>query len=121
MQRTALEVGLRNREDARQAKSRAKFDFMEDVLRIERWYLDPKNHAEVVEIGAKILRVPRERLDWLFTQQDYYRNPDAKPDLEALKKNIKMTKELGFFSGSIDITQHTDLSIIEEAAARLAR
>ena len=83
----------------------AMVDFMEDVLRIERWYLDPKNHAEVVAIGARLLKVPPERLDWLFTKQDYYRDRDGKPDLDALKKNVDMTKELGFFSGSVDLGQ----------------
>jgi NitT/TauT family transport system substrate-binding protein len=97
----------------------AMVDFMEDVLRIERWYLDPKNHTEVAAIGAKLLKVPPERLDWLFTHQDYYRDADGKPDLDALKKNIEMTRELGFFNGSIDISKHTDLSIVEEAAKRL--
>jgi ABC-type nitrate/sulfonate/bicarbonate transport system substrate-binding protein len=97
----------------------AMVDFMEDVLRIERWYLDPKNHAEVVAIGAKLLKVPPERLDWLFTKQDYYRDPDGKPDLDALKKNMDITKELGFFSGSVDLAKHTDLSIVEDAAKRL--
>jgi NitT/TauT family transport system substrate-binding protein len=97
----------------------AMVDFMEDSLRIERWFLDPKNHAEVVAIGARLLKVPPERLDWLFTKQDYYRDPNGKPDLEALKKNVEMTKDLGFFSGSVDLGQHTDLSIVEEAAKRL--
>jgi ABC-type nitrate/sulfonate/bicarbonate transport system substrate-binding protein len=102
------------------AKNRAAMvDFMEDVLRIERWYLDPKNHAEVLAIAARLLKVPPERLDWLFTKQDYYRDPDGKPDLDALKKNVDMTKELGFFSGSVDIGQHADLSIVEDAAKRL--
>ncbi|MGB6662604.1 MAG: ABC transporter substrate-binding protein [Xanthobacteraceae bacterium] len=97
----------------------AMVDFMEDVLRIERWYLDPKNHADVVAIGAKLLKVPPERLGWLFTKQDYYRDPNGKPDLEALKKNVDITTELGFFSGSVDLAKHTDLSIVEEAAKRL--
>jgi sulfonate transport system substrate-binding protein len=97
----------------------AMVDFMEDVLRIERWYIDPKNHAEVTAIGARLLKVPPERLDWLFSKQDYYRDPNGKPDLDALKKNVEMTKDLGFFSGSIDLGQHADLSIVEEAAKRL--
>jgi NitT/TauT family transport system substrate-binding protein len=63
--------------------------------------------------------VPPERLDWLFTKQDYYRDPDGKPDLEALQKNMDITKELGFFTGSIDLSKHTDLSIVEDAAKRL--
>jgi sulfonate transport system substrate-binding protein len=97
----------------------AMVDFMEDVLRIERWYIDPKNHAEVTAIGARLLKVPPERLDWLFSNKDYYRDPNGKPDLDALKKNVELTKDLGFFSGTIDIGQHADLSLVEEAAKRL--
>jgi sulfonate transport system substrate-binding protein len=97
----------------------AMVDFMEDLLRIERWYLDPKNHAEVAAIGAKLLKVPPERLDWLFTQRDYYRDADGKPDLDALRRNVETTRELGFFGGSIEISRHADLSFVEEAARRL--
>jgi sulfonate transport system substrate-binding protein len=97
----------------------AMVDFMEDVLRIERWYIDAKNHAEVTAIGARLLKVPPERLDWLFSKQDYYRDPNGKPDLDALKKNVEMTKDLGFFSVSIDMGKHADLSIVEEAGKRL--
>ena len=97
----------------------AMVDFMEDVLRIERWYIDPANHAEVAAIAAKMLKVPAERLDWLFTKQDYYRDPNGKPDIDALKKNVDLTRELGFFSGTVDLAQHTDLSIVAEAAKRL--
>jgi NitT/TauT family transport system substrate-binding protein len=101
-------------------KNRAALvDFMEDVLRIERWCLDPKNHADVVAIAARLLKAPPERLDWLFTKQDYYHDPDGKPDLDALRKNLEMTKELGFFAGSVNLGQHADLSIVEDAAKRI--
>jgi len=59
-------------------------DFMEDVPRIERWYLDPKNHDEVAKIASGFLKVPPERFGWLFTRQDYYRDLDGLPDLLAL-------------------------------------
>lgn len=97
----------------------AMVDFMEDVLRIERWYIDPNNHTEVTAIGSRLLKVPAERPDWLFSKQDYYRDPDGKPDLDALRRNVEMTKELGFFNGSINMQKHADLSLVEEAAKRL--
>ena len=34
----------------------AMVDFMEDMLRITRWYLDPKNHDEVVQIAGSLSR-----------------------------------------------------------------
>jgi len=99
---------------------RAAFvDFMEDSLRIERWYLDPKNHDEVAQIAARITKQPPERFGWLFTKNDYFRDPDMKPNLDALQKNVDMTRDLGFVQTSVDVKAHADLSLIEEAAKRL--
>jgi len=97
----------------------ALVDLMEDMIRIERWYLDPKNHEEVAKIASQMLRVPPERLSWLFTKQDSYRDPDARPDLEALQKNVNTTAELGFIQSAFDVKKYSDLSLIEEAAKRL--
>lgn len=97
----------------------AMVDFMEDVLRIERWYLDPANHDEVAKIASEFLKVPPERFGWLFTKADYYRDPNGLPDLEALQRNVDTTAELGFIEKSFKVSDHADLSIVEEAAARL--
>lgn len=97
----------------------ALVDFMEDSLRIERWYLDPANHEPVAEIASQLTKQPPERFGWLFTKQDYYRDPNMLPDLGALQKNVDMTKNLGFVQASFDVKAHSDLSLIEEAAKRL--
>jgi len=97
----------------------AMVDFMEDMLRIERWFLDPKNHAEVTRIAAKMMKTTPERFDWLFTKKDYYRNPDMLPDLKALQSNIDLTQQLGFIKAKLDVSQYTDLSLAKEAAQRL--
>ena len=97
----------------------ALVDFMEDVLRIERWYLDPKNHDEVAKIASGILKVPPERFGWLFTKQDYYRDPNGLPDLAALQNNVNTAADLGFLKPGLDVSKYADLSIVKEAAARL--
>jgi len=97
----------------------ALVDFMEDSMRIERWYLDPQNHDAAAAIAAQLTKQPPERFGWLFTKQDYYRNPSMIPDLDALQKNVDVTKELGFVPKSIDVKAHADLSLVEEAAKRL--
>jgi sulfonate transport system substrate-binding protein len=94
-------------------------DYMEDMLRIERWYLDPKNHDEVAKIASDLLKIPPERFGWLFTKKDYYRDPDMMPDLAALQRNVDTTADMGFIKSRIDVKQHSDLSLIEEAAKRL--
>lgn len=97
----------------------AMVDFMEDTLRIVRWYLDPANHKEAAEIAARVTKQPPERFGWLFTKDDYYRDPNMLPDLDALQRNVDMTRDLGFVKQSLDVKKYTDLSIVEEAAKRL--
>jgi len=94
-------------------------DFMEDSMRIEQWYLDPKNHDAVAQIAANVTKQPPERFGWLFTKDDYYRSPVMRPDLAALQKNVDLTHELGFVPASFDVKAHSDLSLVDEAAKRL--
>lgn len=101
-------------------KNRAAMtDFMEDTLRITRWFLDPLNHGEVAAIASRVTKQPPERFDWPFTQRDYYRAPDMRPNLDALQKNVAMMKDLGFVAAEIDVTKYADLSFIETASRRL--
>jgi len=101
-------------------KNRAAMaDFVEDTMRIVRWYLDPKNHNEVAEICARITKRPPEQFGWVFTTKDNYRDPDMKPDLAALQSNVDVLKNLGLIKASIDVKKYADLSLIEEAATRL--
>jgi ABC-type nitrate/sulfonate/bicarbonate transport system substrate-binding protein len=101
-------------------KNRAAMtDFMEDTLRITRWFLDPLNHSEVAAIASRVTKQPPERFDWPFTQRDYYRAPDMRPNLDALQKNVAMMKDLGFVAAEIDVTKYADLSFIETASRRL--
>jgi NitT/TauT family transport system substrate-binding protein len=97
----------------------ALIDFFEDMMRIERWYLDPKNHDEVAKIAGGLLKIPPERFGWLFTKKDYFRDPKMQPDLAALQRNVDKVAELGFMKSSFDVKQHSDLSLIEEAGKRL--
>jgi NitT/TauT family transport system substrate-binding protein len=98
----------------------AMLDFIEDNLRLVRWCLDAANHDEVVKIAAKLTKQPPERFaSWLFTQGDYYRDPNMMPNLQALQANIDLQREVGFLKGAIDIQNYVDLSILKEAAQRL--
>jgi ABC-type nitrate/sulfonate/bicarbonate transport system substrate-binding protein len=97
----------------------AMIDFMEDTLRITRWFLDPANRNEVMAIAGRVTKQPPERFDWAFTKRDYYHAPDMRPNLDALQKNVAMMKELGFVKIDIDVKKHADLSLIEAAAERL--
>jgi len=97
----------------------AMLDFMEDTLRIVHWYLDPANHKEVAEICARITMQPPERFGWVFTKADNYRDRNMLPDLDALQRNVDLTRDLGFIKASVDVRSHADLSLVQEAAKRL--
>src|SRR5262249_5301 len=97
----------------------AMVDFMEDALRIVRWYLDPANHKEATEIAGRVTKQPPEPFGWVFTKSDSYRDPNLMPDLDALQRNVDMTRDLGFVKSSLDVKKYSDLSIVEEAAKRL--
>jgi sulfonate transport system substrate-binding protein len=102
-------------------KNRAALvDLAEDTMRIIRWYIDPKNHKEAVQIASKITKAPPEAFDsWLFTDKDYYRDPNMLPNLQALQANLRTVQELGFLKTVVEVKQYADLSIVQEAAKRL--
>jgi len=102
----------------------AMVDFMEDSIRAVRWFLDPKNHKEAVEIAARVSKRPPEAFDkWLFMKAgqngDYYRDRNMIPDLAAMQKNIDLQHKLGLLKASINVQKHADLSIARDAAKRL--
>jgi NitT/TauT family transport system substrate-binding protein len=97
----------------------ALVDWLEDTLRILHWYTDPKNHDEAAQIAARFVKAPPERMGWVFTKTDTYRDPNMLPDLTALQRNVDMTQELGYAQASFDVKAYSDLSMVKEAAERL--
>jgi NitT/TauT family transport system substrate-binding protein len=94
-------------------------DFFEDYIRVTRWFMDPKNQKDAVDIVSKYTKVPPERLGWIFTKRDFYRDPNARPDLEGIQKNLDMLKDFKFLRSDLDIKKYADLSLIEDAAKRI--
>jgi sulfonate transport system substrate-binding protein len=97
----------------------ALVDFFEDDIRATRWYMDPANHQEAVQIAANFTKFPPERLQWAFTKNDFYRDPNLHPDLPAIQKNLDTLRDFGFIKEHIDVKAHADLSMVEEAAKRV--
>jgi NitT/TauT family transport system substrate-binding protein len=102
------------------AKNRAAIvDYMEDTLRLLRWMSAPENHGAAVQIVADFMKQPPDRFDWVFTKRDAYRDPNGRPDLDALQANLDLQTDLGFLKRKVEARSYADLSAIDEAAARL--
>ena len=98
----------------------ALYDLFEDLVRALHWYLEPAHRDEAIGIVAGFTKQPKEVFaDYLFTAADYYRDPDARPNLDAFQHNLDLQQQLGFLPGRLDIRAHADFSFIEEAARRL--
>jgi NitT/TauT family transport system substrate-binding protein len=96
-------------------------DFMEDYLRALKYLSDPANHAEVVALIAQVTKQKPALFEgWAFTKKDYYRDPAALADLDALQANIDLQHKLGFLKAPLDVKKYADFSIAKEAATRLA-
>lgn len=101
----------------------AMVDFMEDAIRVMRWFQDPKNHDQAVQIAVNLTKIPAKIWNsWLFVKgKDYYRSPNALPDLKALQANIEAQRAVGLLNADIRVAKYADLSIARDAAARLKK
>jgi sulfonate transport system substrate-binding protein len=108
------------REGFLQKNREAVVDFMADALRVRRYFIDPKNHDEVVKMVARVTKQPAEQLaPWLFTKDDFYRSNDGTLDIGILQDNIDKMVSLGFLKSGIDAKKYQDFSIVKDAAAKL--
>ncbi|MGH7047219.1 MAG: ABC transporter substrate-binding protein [Stellaceae bacterium] len=95
-------------------------DFLEDYLRTLHYLLDPAHHQQAIALITKRTRQPAALYaGWVFTKKDYYRDPNALPDLKALQANVDLQHQLGFLRTALDVTKYVDLSLAKEAAKRL--
>jgi sulfonate transport system substrate-binding protein len=102
------------------AKNRAAIvDFFEDFIAATRWYTDPANHEKAVEIVSRFTKIPPTNLQWAFTTNDFYRDPNLRPDLESIQRGVNLLKDFGFIKATVDVPKYADLSLVDEAAARL--
>ncbi len=98
----------------------AMVDFMEDYLRVLHYLLDPAHHQQAIEMIVQATRQkPELYAGWAFTKEDYYRDPKALPNLDALQANVDLARQLGFLRAGLDVKKYADLSLAEEAAKRL--
>jgi NitT/TauT family transport system substrate-binding protein len=103
------------------AKNReALVDFFADYLSIMRWYLDPANRPQMLQIVAGVFKVPVERLEKsTYNHDDVYYDRNGMPDMKALQSDVDAAADLGFLKEHIDLAKYTDLSIVEDAVKRV--
>lgn len=103
------------------AKNRAALvDLFEDMLIATKWYLDPANRKEAIDIIARYNKAQASDFsEWVFTKEDNYHPVDMRPDLEMLQKNIETLLSLGYLDSSIDVKKYSDMSLLDDAAKRL--
>lgn len=96
-------------------------DFFEDMVRATRWMLAAENRGDATRMLADVTKQSSDVLAtyYLLPGEDVYRDPDARPDIEALQHNLDAMQELGFIWSRIDVAKHTDLSFIDAAVGRL--
>lgn len=101
-------------------KNRAAIvDFFEDMLRARKFYFDKANHKESVKLVSDFTKIPPENLDaWLFTERDFYRDPNAYPSVATLQKNVDQLHKAGAIKQPLEVGKYVDLSLIEEAIKR---
>ncbi len=98
----------------------AVVDFLEDHIRALRWFLDPANRAQALAIAADVTKLPADNIAYCFTQGDWYRSPDAKPEVKAIQIEIDESAKLGILPSTIRLDpQYVDLSLIENAKRRI--
>lgn len=113
-------VGMRG--DFIKKNRAAVVDFLEDFIRMVRWYYDPANRDASIKIVAEASKTPEEVLRrYIFTKEDNFRSMDAMPDLKVIQSNMQVQFELGFTRQVLKVEDYADLSLVKEAAARLAK
>lgn len=95
-------------------------DFFTDYLRGLRWLLNPANRTAAVDLAVGLTKQKREVVDAFFlSPRDYFRDPDGRPDVESLQRNLDYLAAKGFIPRKLDVAPYMDLSFLDEARQRL--
>ena len=94
-------------------------DFFYDLVRGIHWMLDPAHRDAAIQFVAKVsAQPPSQFASYYLTAEDQYHDPNGRPDLEAMQRNIDAEVKFGFLPRGIEVKKYADLSFIERAAKR---
>jgi NitT/TauT family transport system substrate-binding protein len=102
------------------ANRAAVTDCIEDYVRVVRWMYDPANRAEALRVIAEVSRRPLDSVQFMLTEEDYFRDPFLVPNIPGLQTTIDVTHQLGFLPRRIEVAPtYVDLSFVEESRRRI--
>lgn len=103
-----------------EANRAAMMDFFEDHVRAVRWFTDPANHEAAVKIIADFMQQSPESLSYLFTKEDYFRDPFMVPNIKTIQDSVDIAVDLGLSPTGIKVDpNYVDLSFVKEAQRRI--
>lgn len=96
-------------------------DWLEDYVRGVRWLAQPQNRKEALAMTAAYTKRPAKNYaGWAFKKgKDYHHDQNGLLDMKAFQNNVDVLHKLKILRRSIKVADHTDLSLVKEAAARL--
>jgi ABC-type nitrate/sulfonate/bicarbonate transport system substrate-binding protein len=83
--------------------------FLSDLVGATKYYVAHRKKAQQAIINAKITRIPPKVY---FQMKDYYRAPNGRVDIAALKKMQDLQIKVGFQKKKADIDKLVDLSYL---------
>lgn len=90
--------------------------FLADWVNGLQWLSDDENRDEAIEIMSDITGTPPEALDLFYGRpgDDYYRDPNACPNAEALQRGVDAMVTTGYIDEGIEIEPLVDTSYLPE-------
>ncbi|HWU65205.1 MAG TPA: ABC transporter substrate-binding protein [Ensifer sp.] len=115
-------VFLAAKRDFLEKNRAAVADFTEDYVRAIRWFTDKANRDEALKIIADYMQVPVDRIKTQFTNDDFYREPFAVPNVAGAQLAIDIAKQSGMLQDDFKIApNYVDMSFVEEAKKRISK
>lgn len=113
-------VFLAARTDFLQKNKAAMMDFMEDHVTAMRWFMDPKNKQAGAEMIGKFMKQPPENFAYMFTKEDYFRDPYLVPNVPGIQTMLDASVKAGALPAAFTVApKYEDLTFVLEAKKRI--
>jgi ABC-type nitrate/sulfonate/bicarbonate transport system substrate-binding protein len=87
--------------------------FLDDYVRGLKWFYDPKNRDQAIQITADFTKSPKEVLaSYFMTSRDYYRDPDACVSAKLIQGPVDAMHREGFIDRAVDLSKYVDMSFL---------